>query len=81
MTGVSIICPDDIYTTTELGSAFAYVSWNAPEVIGGRDLVEVNITEELRQEFPIGDSSFTYDVTQPDGSVVTNCTFNIHVEG
>ncbi|XP_072028835.1 hyalin-like [Amphiura filiformis] len=77
--GVTIICPDDLNTATDRASAFATVTWNAPEVIGGDDYVEVNVTEEFGQVFPIGSSSITYVVYDIKGIMVTDCSFNIHV--
>ena len=83
-TGVTITCPDNINTTTDLASEFANVTWNEPKVIGGDDMVEANITEQLWQLVPIGDTSITYDVNDVndrEGALVTTCSFLIHVEG
>ena len=35
----------------------------------------------LWQEFPIGDSMITYDVFDIDGTILTNCVFDVHVDG
>ena len=76
-----MVCPNDIHTATDPGTAYATLTWNAPEVKGGADYVEVNITEELGQEFLIGNSSITYAAHNNDGIVLTNCSFDIHVFG
>ncbi|XP_072028144.1 hyalin-like [Amphiura filiformis] len=78
--GVQIICPRNVHAVTDFRSAYANVTWNAPEVFGAEGFAEVNVTGELWQEFPIGQSLINYDVFDSDGIVVTNCTFEVQVE-
>ncbi|XP_072028147.1 uncharacterized protein [Amphiura filiformis] len=77
---VRVICPKNINRTTDFRSAFANVTWDAPEVIGGKGLVEMNVAGELWQQIAIGDTAITYHVYDTDGTVVTYCTFDIHVD-
>ncbi len=79
---VRIICPKSINTTTDLHSAFANVTWDAPEVFGGNGLVDVDgTTDELWQLISIGDTVVAYDVYDTYGNIVTSCSFHIHVDG
>ncbi|XP_072028141.1 hyalin-like [Amphiura filiformis] len=78
--GVQINCPKNVHTLTDFRSAYANITWYAPEVIGGEGYEKVNTSGELWQEFPIGHSLITYDVSDRDGTVVTNCTFEVKVE-
>ena len=76
-----MICPEDIHTATDPGKSYATLTWNTPEVKGGEDYVEVNITEELGHEFLIGNSTISYAAHDNDGVVLTICSFDIHVFG
>ncbi len=68
-------------TNTDRGSQFATVTWDAPDIVGGDDYVEVNKTDESGQRFQIGSSTVTYAVTDTEGVLVTNCSFDIQVFG
>ncbi|XP_072046396.1 hyalin-like [Amphiura filiformis] len=72
-------CPDNIRTTTELGTSEKSVSWTEPRVTDRSGTPRKTESHQPGSEFPVGVTNVRYTFTD-NANNVAYCTFSITVE-
>ena len=70
-----------IETPTDKGSPEAIVTWEEPDVHGGKDDLWVLSSHKPGDSFPIGCTIVTYVVYDQTNTTITDCQFEICVRG
>ncbi|HKL35725.1 MAG TPA: HYR domain-containing protein, partial [Salegentibacter sp.] len=76
-----IACPEDIQLNVELGTATAVVNYDAISATDNCSETSIELIEGFAsgEEFPVGETTVTYEVTDASGNSVS-CSFVVMVE-
>lgn len=74
------ICPEDITRNTDLGQAYATISWRSPRGTDNSGTISSINADPREGQFAIGSHVITVTVVDPAG-LEGQCTFDIVVQG
>ena len=72
-------CPDDISTTTEIGTSGIIVNWPRPQATDQTGVSETTVSHGPGTMFSVGTNDVAYIFRDPSGNTAT-CTFSVTVE-